>query len=366
MRIAFDDQIFVTQTRGGISRYFTQLMKEFDSESGVTIETPFRYVLNEHLAEAYASRYRQLPRPYRLPVRPFLDVLNRSRRRTAAAVDLVHHTYYRASHLADYPGAARVCTIYDMIPELFPDLFPLGNPHREKQEFTEACDAILCISETTKKDLVRIYGEADKPTIVTYLGVDARFFARSREAPLLDHPYVLFVGARKGYKNFSLLAHAFSRLNGHAHDLRLVCVGGGAFTPNESDLLTSLNIRQRAHQFSPTDATLPSFYAQASVFCFPSRYEGFGLPLVEAFAAGCPVAIADTPCLVEIADDAAEVVDPDDAAQLAETLQRMVFDQALRDRLIAAGRSRASDFTWQSTARKTANAYRDVLAQVGP
>lgn len=363
MDVLIDDQMFVTQKRGGITRYFTQLMRQFDATSAVDLTMPYRYVANEHLVEAFPGKFRLVPRPYHAPVHPVLDCLNARYRRSAGRVDLIHHTYYRANHLQEYDGRARVCTIYDMIPEHFPEMFPRGNPHRDKKQFTETCDAILCISETTKRDLVRLYGDQDKPVLVTYLGVDKQFFRPGPVHSTPGKPYVLFVGSRKGYKNFQLLAQAFSRVSADLPNLHLMCVGGGRFTPGEKSVLADLSILNRSHQASPSDAELPAFYSQASVFCYPSRYEGFGLPLVEAFASGCPAVVADTPCLVEIADAAADIVSPDNADELAEAIARIVRDSTHRDILVAAGRQRASSFTWEATARNTVSAYEQVLQQ---
>lgn len=365
MDLLIDDQMFVMQERGGITRYFTQLMREFSSLPDVDVVTPFKYVVNEHLTEAFPGRYRRLPRPYKVPMSPLLDVLNWRHRRSAGSVDLIHHTYYRAGHLRDHPEAKRVCTVYDMIPELYPDLFPMGNPHRDKQRFTEACDAIFCISENTKQDLLRIYGKQDKPVFVTYLGVDQRFFARPATHPLTGQRYVLFVGSRKGYKNFVLLANAFSKLAPGFPDVQLVCVGGGGLGASEASLIRDLNLSRRVHLCSPSDNELPAYYAHASAFCFPSRYEGFGLPLVEAFAAGCPVVVADTPCLVEIADGAAEVVGADDDDSLADILSRLLVDSSYRDKLVQTGRQRAASFTWRETAKRTVDAYRSVIDESG-
>ena len=362
MRIAVDDQIFSMHRKGGISRYFTELLKQFSTNSEIAVTTPFRFIVNDHLHEAFPGRYVHIPKPRRLPARPLIELLNLVQTKSHGRVDLVHHTYYNAGRLSLFPGARRVCTIHDMIPEMFPDLFPLGNPHREKLRYVSECDAILCVSETTKKDLERIYGPYDKPVLVTYLGVDPTFYAPAVGRPALNYPYVLYVGARKGYKNFNLLARAFARVNSDALDLHLVCIGGGGFTSQETSVFDDLGISRNVHRFQPSDAELPQYYSHAKMLCFPSRYEGFGLPLVEAFAAGCPTIIADTPCLVEIADGASAIVDPDDDEGLAEVILRLSRDSTFAETLISAGRGRSQQFTWQSTARQSVAAYRRILA----
>lgn len=361
MRVLIDDQMFAMQKRGGITRYFTQLMTEFTRMPDIDLVTPYRYVVNEHVMEAFPRRFRRFPKPHRAPSRRVLEVVNRGYRRKAPPVDIVHNTYYWPELLEENREAKRVCTVHDMIPELFPDYFPRGNPHREKRQFVEKCDMVLCVSENTKDDLLRIYGPLDKPVVVTYPGVDASFSAPVRTSSPIASPYVLFVGSRRGYKNFAVVARAVAALMPRFPELRLICVGGGKFGVSEVALLRGLGIDRVTERHAPSDAQLSSFYAHATALCFPSRYEGFGLPVVEAFAARCPVLISPTPCLVEIADGAAQVIDADAAEEWAEALGRLLSDDSSRAGWIARGSFRAADFTWRSTAERTIDAYELAL-----
>jgi len=250
-----------------------------------------------------------------------------------------------------------------MIPELFPELFPRGNPHLDKDLYVHACDAVFCNSNTTKTDVLRHYGTLDKPVVVTPLGVGENFFS----VPAVRsgwQPYILFVGQRKGYKNFDTLLRAFSKMSAAQRSVRLLCVGGPPFDAAEVARIGTLSLQNRVAHRTVTDNDLPALYAAAICFVFPSLYEGFGLPIVEAFAAGCPVVLAETDCAVEVGASAAQFFGANDDDTLAEIIGRMAGDDASRTHWIAEGRKRALDYSWFRTARLTGEIYRDLTHQV--
>ncbi|HWD53444.1 MAG TPA: glycosyltransferase family 1 protein [Acidimicrobiales bacterium] len=362
MKVTIDDQAFTLQRRGGISRYFTELIGIFrsDPDFGVEPVTPFRFVVNEHLLELDPVRFRRARLPEIGQRNRVLRPLNRAVvRRRPEHRRLVHHTYYLPDALRT-PADARLCTIYDMTPELFPELFPYGNPHQAKREYVDACDAILCISQTTKDDLLATYGPQDKPVVVTPLGVSDPFFAE----PVPGHhhgagDYILYVGQRVGYKNFDVLVRAFQRIAAGRPSLSLICVGL-PFDAAERARFEELQLSGRVHHRVAGDDEMPALFAGAACLVFPSRYEGFGLPIIEAYAAGCPVILADTPCSVEVGSTAAQFFAPDDDEQLAALVDQLVGDPALRTRWIEAGRLRARDYTWRRTAELTATVYRSL------
>jgi glycosyltransferase involved in cell wall biosynthesis len=363
LRVHIDEQIFAAQRRGGISRYFTELIREFRADPGLGVEPvlPFRYVVNEHLQELANPGVRPSPLPDVLNRPRVLRALNAAtRRRSPGDISLVHHTYYFPAELETGAGA-RVCTVYDMIPELFPEHFSGGNPHQAKRDFVDACDAVLCISETTRADLLRVYGALDKPVVVTHLGVGGEFFTVDAD-PDPDAAYILFVGQRGAYKNFAVLLESFAAVAARQPSLDLLCVGGGDFSPAEKSRMAELDLAGRVRHRHVPDAELPGVYARATCFVFPSRYEGFGLPVLEAMAAGCPVVVADTPCLLEVAGTAAAYFPPDDVAALADLLERAAGDPGGGARWRERGRLRAADFSWSRTARQTAEVYRQVGA----
>lgn len=361
MKVTFDDQIFTGQRVGGVSRYFTHLVEEFRSNPGLGVQPrlPFRHVVNEHLLRSDPARFRPPSGPSLTRRGAVLRARNALRGAHLARPRLLHHTYYLPSYLR-VPAATRVCTVYDMIPELHPELYENGSPHQAKERYVRACDAVLCISETTKADMLRCYGELDKPVEVTHLACDAAYYS-ARPQPDAA-PYVAYVGRREQYKNFDVVLRAFGRVVAERPDLRLVCAGGGPLRESEKERIATLGLAAHVEQRYVADEEMPGFYASALSLVFPSRYEGFGLPIVEAFAAHCPVVVADTPCSIEVSGGAAQVFGPDDDEQLAVVLGKLAGDAAERERWIAQGEVRARDFSWTRTAERTAEVYRRVVS----
>jgi len=363
VRVLIDDQIFISQVRGGVSRYFAELMKYLRRGEAPDVELvqPWRWTRNIHAEEAGLAA--TLPTP--VGRRPFvLRTANRIAGRYGGS-EVIHHTYYNCKYLKLKPSALRVVTVYDIIPEIFPELFPDGNPHEGKREFVEAADLVLCISASTRDDLVRLYGLPIAPVVVTPLGVDYSFRPGLPPLPSLPSPYVLFVGNRKAYKDFDVLVEAFVSLAARHADVWLVVVGGGPFDRAEEESMRRKGIRERVYRTSLSDPELPAAYANASCFVFPSRYEGFGLPTVEAMAAGCPVILADSSTHPEIGGEAAMYFPPGDSEALAAALSRVHSDAALRRVLSERSLLRAADFSWQQTATATVRAYQQAMVAAG-
>jgi len=357
VKVFYDDQVFTWQPRGGVSRYFMELMKAYrtDDSYGVDVTTPPLWTKNSHLVEAGMGRRLPGLLARRKEVHRAFNLL----RRRASKPDLVHHTYYAGSYLRQHPARLRVVTVYDMIPERLPELFPRGNPHLDKRTFVERADLVLCISEATRHDLVDIFGTPSAPVVVVPLGVDPGF---RQGLPLpfgLPDRYVLFVGDRVGYKDFDVLASAFTA----TEDLgvHLVAVGGGDWTDEERARLEQLGIGERSHQMTLREADLAGAYANALCFVFPSRYEGFGLPTLEAMASGCPTILPRSSSHPEVGGEAALYFPPGDDAALASLINQVIGDELLRTRLTWAGRQQASTFGWDLTAARTATAYASLL-----
>ena len=227
MRIAFDEQIFLLQRHGGVSKYFVELIRAIeDLDQGVSVDLPYATVCNEHALQAWPGRFK----PAKGPLQPYpqLAVSATRPRRAGEGVDIVHHTFYNSRFLRDYPGVPKVVTIYDMIPELLGERGRFGNPHMAKREYVRRASAIICISESARDDMLAVYGIPDCPVSVVHLGVDPSFAAGGPRPPGFPERYVLFVGRRGGYKDFATVAHAFEAIADGDPDLSLVCVGGGA------------------------------------------------------------------------------------------------------------------------------------------
>ena len=195
---------------------------------------------------------------------------------------------------------------------------------------------------------------------VVHHGVDERFRPDVPRLDVLPERYVLFVGNRGQYKDARVLFEAFVHIAHDFPDLHLLCVGGAGLSPQEVQWLTERGIRDRVSQRYLSDAEIASAYAHAGVFVFPSRFEGFGLPALEAMASGTPVMLANATSLPEVGADAAIYFTPGNAAELASALASLLTDEAAKQQLITRGLERAATFTWHAAAEKTAAVYRQA------
>lgn len=361
MRVHYDDQIFTTQRRGGISRYFVELIREFTEspELGVQPQLGWRWTRNAHALEAGLGR----------PLRVLggsrghtLRWANRTINVRQPDADITHHTYYRAGYLSRRSTPPMAVTIHDMTPELFPDLFPRGNPHQLKKEYLRRASVVLCVSENTRRDLLRVYGSIESPVVVTHLGVGGEFLPGVPRPVWCPDSYVLFLGNRGGYKDFRLVLEAFAELPPQQSGISLLAVGGGPFTVDEGALISRWGLGTRVLQRAASDMELPGIYGEAQAFVFPSRYEGFGLPALEAMACGTPTVLADSSSLPEVGGDAALYFPPGDSSALVAQLNRLLLDGELRRDLSVKGLMRARHFAWSRTARDTARGYRVAVS----
>jgi glycosyltransferase involved in cell wall biosynthesis len=357
VRVAYDEQVFLFQKQGGISRYFANLIADLgqDTIPGVDVNIPFRRVWNDYAsADLRPYGVKMGPRalaPYPLIAASFL----RPKRRDP--VDLIHHTFYHPRYLRDFPRAKKVVTLYDMIPERFPDAVS-GNVHMAKADYYQQADLLIAISESTKRDAIEAYGEPNFPIQVVPLGVSEHFGRGGTPSPGLPSEYLLYIGQRAGYKDFDLLLQAFSRIAPSYPNLSLVAVGGGEFSTQESKRIGDLGLGGRVVQKYVTDKYLPGTYAGARLFVMPSRYEGFGIPILEAMAAGAPTLAADASSFPEVGGDAIRYFTPGDSGDLVSNLEALLDSEIDRERLSVLGRARAKDFTWSRTAEMTATAYK--------
>lgn len=360
MRVALDEQIFAVQAYGGISRLFYEKASAYvrDSSLGVSVDPLDAPVVNEYLLhDAELSRLlrvRRAPGPYRALAHYF------ARRRRQQDVDVVHNTFYLPRGLSEHAGSRRVVTVYDMIPELLPSTRRRMDFLTEKHAYVRRADHVVCISESTRRDLLRVYPDIHAPVTIAYPGVGPSFRPDLPRVEGLPEPYLLHVGNRSSYKDGATLLRAFALIASDFPDHTLFLVGGGPLTRAERDLIDSAGLQSRVQQRSLPDSQVPAVYAQATVTVFPSRYEGFGLPAVEAMAAGSPLVLADTSSLPEVGGEAALYFPPGDDRALAHVLTDALRDEGARMNLRRLGLDRARSFTWSRYAAANVEAYRAV------
>jgi glycosyltransferase involved in cell wall biosynthesis len=356
--VALDEQIFAIQPYGGISRMFAELAANFARGAVPDVElVPLNApIVNRYVLDDEALSGRLAVRPARSPWTALARYLTRPG--SGLASDVVHNTFYLPHGLAGRKSAKRIVTVHDMIPELMPHTRRRLDWLTLKRRYVDAADQIICVSEATKQDLIKVYGIPEAPITVVPHGVDSRFHPDAPRADFLPERYVLYVGHRAQYKDADVLFRAFAQIAGNDPTLALLCVGGDGLSAAESARLTSLGIRDRVSQRFLPDSAMASAYAHAEVFVFPSHFEGFGLPALEAMACGAPVLLAAATSLPEVGGDAAFYFEPGSDRDLAEQLSRLLSSSECRSELRTKGLARAAEFTWMRSAQRTAEVYR--------
>ncbi len=353
-RVYFDEQIFILQRGGGIPRYFAHLIEEMRAKatlSGVSVEPRFWMSRTPYLDSLHFGQMSPewLARPR------ILYPLNAPVRLVAKKEAIVHQTYYHKFFLHLPKKSRRVTTIHDMIPEALPELFDT-NPHLEKAEYVRRSDLILCVSEHTKKMLLHFMPDVQCPIHVTPLGVSPFWFESLQAPQQMREPYLLYVGSRAVYKDFPVLIEAMSQLPRNAPTL--LVVGGGPPSSSEMQLIERLKVRDRIKFIGASDEELRSLYAGAQAFIYPSRHEGFGLPTLEAMAAGTAAILANSSVFPEVGGEVAvyfETGNPEDLRRAV--LETVNEPAAARQARLIEGRKRAQSFTWATTAERTLEAY---------
>jgi mannosyltransferase len=357
-RVAFDEQIFIFQRMGGVGRYFTELVKglrglQASSEKPpVSIDLAFRFGVSQPAVQA--GLIRSIPQ---LDSPRVSYALNTPWRRPRA--QLLHQTYYHPRFLKVSPRVPKAMTVHDMIPERLPHLFA-RDPHLSKADYLRSASLVLCVSEATRSDLEELFPSLRVPVRVTPLGVGREWF-REIEVRNSTTPRVTFVGAREGYKDFRVLMKALDVIN--APEVTLAIVGGGPLTREEVEWVTRSRRVTVEHMSTVSDGQLREEYGRSTVFVFPSRAEGFGLPVLEAMAAGTLVVTSDAVALVEAGGGHAITFESGEADGLAAAL-RVALELPSTERMqrVRAAQAYAATMSWHRTAQRTLTAYEELLS----
>ena len=360
MLIRFDSQIFLRQKSGGVSRLFSDLINFFDThaELGIQTEVDFRTTHNEYafkMLEPHGVRLadKRIPRHVLYAKQLFQRTIS------AEGVNLIHHTYYDKRFLSPSTDGRRVVTIYDMIPELFRGQIPRKVSHLDKRDFVKSADSIICISVSTKNDLIQNYGGIQVPITVIPLAVDSRFRPGIHKMIATPSDYLLYVGARENYKDFDVLLKALSVIRNQGNEIPLVAVGRKP-TRIEISMIRKLGLEGLVLFPSVSDSALPSLYSNARALVQSSRYEGFGLTPLEAMASGIPAIAANSSSMPEVGGDIVQYFEPGNAEDLAQQISRVLGDIELQHTLSSLGPSRAAMFSLERMATATADVYREL------
>lgn len=366
MKIFYDSQIFLVQRYGGISRYFVELASRIGSYPNVQLQVVAPLFQNKFLSDLkgrISTIGVDLSAAPKLPHK-FVHSVNTMLFRGYAELrspDVVHETLYAPDRAA--PRSAKiVITIHDTIPERLPDTWPNITRHRaERQKILARADRVICVSESTRKDLLEFY-EVD-PSRVS-VALLAASMLPSSEGPIeIGMPYFLHVGARHRYKNFDRLLRAFGESQlFRTH--KLISFSDAPLTPAELGTMDSAGVsKESVLSVGGNDNMLARYYAGAEALVFPSMYEGFGIPLVEAMLCGCPIITSNISSLPEVAGEAAIYCDPSDVKSISDAMEKMASSPLVRSDLIAKGLARAQKFSWERCAEQTYGIYLDSLSE---
>ncbi|NCS64429.1 MAG: glycosyltransferase family 4 protein [Thiomicrospira sp.] len=372
MRIAYDYQTFVLQNYGGISRYFTCLAQGLiDLQQQVKIFAPLhrnRYVGALPLGTVIGREFVWFPPKTKRTIQ-LLSAYNHTAAMKMIAnwqPDIVHETYYSrfSSAPKNYPT---VITVYDMIHELFYNEFSArDNTSELKKTAVARADHVICISENSKQDLIRIFGTPASKISVILLGFDA--FCDQRTVPVAEstnaRPFLLYVGSRRRYKNFARFLKSVAASKKLLSDYDVIAFGGGEFSAVEMALIQSLGFTfKQVRQITGNDALLGDYYSTASAFVYPSLYEGFGIPPLEAMAHQCPVIASNTSSMPEVIGDAAEFFNPFDVDEMCFAIEAVVYSESRMDDLRKKGLARLAHFSWKKCAQETLAVYQTLLGK---
>jgi glycosyltransferase involved in cell wall biosynthesis len=365
MRIAYDQVAFEMQRHGGISRYIAELVRNLRQRDGIepTVIAPVyinEYLLSPGVRERVRGAFFPLRFRGEAKVAKALNNALLPLYWAGRAFDIVHETYY--SRVCRGRGRIRVVTIYDVIHELFPQDFPnSAEVTAAKHAAVRRADHVVCISETTRQDAIRLFGVAPERSSVIYLGCSLDTPVAPTTLEATPAPCILYVGVRSGYKNFLVLLEAFAAAKSLPPTVDLVAFGGRPFSADEHRRIEELGVAGRVRQMSGSDRLLEAHYRAAIAFVYPSRYEGFGIPPLEAMAFGCPVACSDAGSIREVVGDAGAYFHPDDVQGLRAILERLTEDRAYAAELRAKGSAQITKYSWGRCAEETLQLYQRLL-----
>ncbi|BAY97939.1 group 1 glycosyl transferase [Tolypothrix tenuis PCC 7101] len=366
IKLYYDYQIFSWSKYGGISRYIYEIATRTAKINTFEVQIVAGFYVNKYLEKCSVD----LVKGWQIPLIPksskIIGAINAELSKiwlNHSNPDIVHETFYSRSRIAP-KQCKTVITVYDMIHEKFAHLMPEKDRKFSliKAEAIRRADHIICISQNTKQDLIEIL-EIDPKIISTiYLGYSLQSHKNIEETPKISDPYILYVGERRlEYKNFKKLLQAYASRRVIFDNFKLVCCGVKSFSDDEIAMIKSFDLDDAHVIYVPgDDKILANLYTNASAFIYPSLYEGFGIPPLEAMSFSCPVVCSNTSSIPEIVADAGEYFNPYELESIADALERVLFSQVRTKELVMKGKERVNYFSWDTCAEQTQLVYNSL------
>jgi glycosyltransferase involved in cell wall biosynthesis len=364
LKVAFSNQVFLTQKFGGASRYYCELFSALIRLGQIDCKIIAPIHFNTYLNEL------SLPGNLYSPVSTSMFRFNSMSQRISKEIssirlrkynpDLIHQTYYAPYQKFDSKKII-ILTVFDMIHEKFS---PYSKIINAKHSAINNADHIICISNSTKYDLMEIYGVDENKISVIGLGVSKIFTGNSQTKVLGSRKRMLvFVGQRNGYKNFDSFIKAYAFSDFLRNNFQITVFGGGEFTNNEIDLFKVLKVSNNIIKMDGNDSALNRILTDSIALVYPSKYEGFGIPILEAMAAGCIVFSSNTSSMPEAGGSSAIYFDPNSVDMISEVIEsNLQGDLKSLDVIQKSAVLWSKEFSWDICALKTNNVYRMVSA----
>lgn len=363
MKILFDHEIFYQQKAGGISNYFIHLANELINKNiDIKFSCPLHkniyldQILNKY---KYGFNIKKFPTNFNFLIEYINNFITQKIIKNYQPT-IIHRTYY--SNKNKKKNSKEVCTVYDMINEKFPNFQANSSVITEMKKKTIVnADHILCISQKTKEDLMEIFNIKEKKISVTLL---ASTIAKNKKNSnfVSFKNYLLFVGSRYGYKNFEGFVRAYSASNFLRNNFKIIAFGGEKLSKIDSEILKKNNAKIENFIFlNDNNSNLVDLYKGASALIYPSLYEGFGLPVLEAMEMGCPVISSNGGSLPEVGGSKLKYFNPNQIDSITNVLEQVLNSRETMSELIQYGFKRSLEFSWSKCASETIDVYNNVL-----
>lgn len=353
MKILFDHTLFY-QVYGGASKYFVMMMNSLPPGSwkATALWSCNEYVHAKNLFNYNPIKIRGQERILNLINRPYTSYIVGKQ-----GYDVMHQTDFDNYFYDKLNEKPLVVTYHDAN---YLTYFPQPERVALQKKALQRADAIIAVSENTKKDLLKYFPVDEAKVHVIYHGIEIPKFKSIQDRRLVNCDYILYVGARASYKNFNKFMQAFSVYHQLHPEVKVVCTSY-PFKREELELFHSLHIEDSILHVSADEQEMTSLYRHALFFIYPSLYEGFGMPILESWSNHCPVALSNSSCFPEICKNAGEYFNPNSIDSIVSSMNRLTEDEERRAKLIDLGNERVKLFSWERCAKEHMKVYSSLM-----